>query len=856
MVLASLRARWAGFLGAFVAVALGVALIAATGVGLAASVRAPEREPVRFADSPVVVAGRDTLTVPVRRGPETRHVTKRLAHPHPVDNELLRELRRLGRLSPGRADPARAHPGQTHPGQTHPGQSHPGQTRTDRTAPDAVGLDAPAARVRAVVAASGTGARVLTGADRRQVDTDAERDARALVAVNAFLGTAGGVAAFVSAFVTASTFAFVVALRRREFGLLRAAGASRGQVRRWLLAEALAVGAAASAAGCVIGAWAAPGLARALVDAEVAPPWFTVDGGPGGFAWTWWPYQLAFWTGLLVALAGSWSAARRAGRVSPVEALREASLDTGVMPLGRRVVGAVLLAGGVGLLAWTLWTEPSELLKRKTYTTQPMILSTGVAALSPLLVRHVVAVFRRPAFLARGAGGPGRRRVRGLGRRLAGGLGRRPAGAVGRHPAGAVGRHPAEGVSRHPAGGVSRHPAGGVSRHPAGGVSRHPAERRGRRPAESPVPHPAERPGRRPAKSPGRRSASALALARVARANAAGSVRRTAAVAAPVLVTVATAGCLLGSAATVGAAKATEARDRTAAQLIVTGDDLRPPGRIPGATVAASASTAVFVREDDETALLRADARAVTDPAAYAATHRLPVVAGDVRRLDDRSIVVNEEWQRHRVGEHVDVWLSDGRRARLRIVAVLARGTGDNGAYVTARNAPAAPLDRVDVRLRDGADPAAVAAALRTTGGQVRTAGEWLAAEYPGMKHQTRLGLHMLLALCLAYTAISLASTQLMTAPVRAPELRSLRLLGAAPGQIRLVVAAEAVLAVTVGAVLGLAVTLVGLGGLSAGLARLSAPAGVVVPWDVMGVCVGVLAVVAVGAGVAGGGGG
>ncbi|WP_405659303.1 FtsX-like permease family protein [Streptomyces sp. RK9] len=764
MVLASLRARWAGFLGAFAAVALGVALIAATGVGLAASVRAPEREPVRFADSPVVVTGRDTLTVPVLRGPETRHVTKRLAHPHPVDNELLRELRRLGPLSPGR--------------------THPAQTRTDRTAPDAVGLDAPAARVRAVVAASGTGARVLTGADRRRVDPDTERDARALVAVNAFLGTAGGVAAFVSVFVTASTFAFVVALRRREFGLLRAAGASRGQVRRWLLAEALAVGAVASAAGCAGGAWAAPGLARALVDAEVAPPWFTVDGGPSGFAWTWWPYQLAFWTGLLVALAGSWSAARRAGRVSPVEALREASLDTGVMPLGRRVVGAVLIAGGVGLLAWTLWTEPSELLKRKTYTTQPMILSTGVAALSPLLVRHVVAAFRRPAFLVR-----------------------RPAFLAGR---------PAF---------LAQRPAF---------VAHHPAA-----------------PPRRPSPLK-RRPAAALTLARLARANAAGSVRRTAAVAAPVLVTVATAGCLLGSAATVGAAKATEARDRTAAQLVVTGDDLRQPERIPGATVAASASTAVFVREDDDTALLRAEARAVTDPAAFAATHRLPVVAGDVRRLDDRSIVVNEEWQRHRVGEHVDVWLGDGRRARLRIAAVLARGTGDNGAYVTARNAPAAPLDRVDVRLRDGADPAAVAAALRTTGGQVRTAGEWLAAEYPGMKHQTRLGLHMLLALCLAYTAISLASTQLMTAPVRAPELRSLRLLGAAPGQIRLVVAAEAVLAVTVGAVLGLAVTLVGLGGLSAGLARLSAPAGVVVPWDVMGVCVGVLAVVAVGAGVMG----
>ncbi|GHC73286.1 ABC transporter permease [Streptomyces flavofungini] len=754
MVLASLRARWAGFLGAFVAVALGVALTAAAGVGLAASLAAPVREPVRFAGSPVVVAGRDTLTVPVRRGPEVRHVTKRLAHPHPVDNELLRELRRLG------------------------------QIHTDRTAPDAVGLAAPVARVRAVVAASGTGARVLTGADRRLVDPATARDAEALVAVNAFLGTAGGVAAFVAVFVTASTFAFVVALRRREFGLLRAAGASRGQVRRWLLGEALVVGAVAAAVGCLGGALGAPVLAGALVDSGVAPPWFTVDGGPDGFAWTWWPYQLAFWTGLLVALAGSWSAARRAGRVSPVEALREASLDTGVLPVGRRVVGAVLLVGGVGLLAWTVWAEPSELLKRKTYTTQPMVLCTGVAALAPVSVRYVVGALRRP-----------RVRVR-RGVPVAGGV--------------TVGRSCTDpGRPRSARGSTARSTHGSTAR-------------------------------------------SWVSLGRVARANAAGAVRRTAAIAAPVLVSVAVGGCLLGSAATVGAAKAAEARDRTAAQLIVTGADLRPAGRIPGATVAASARTAVFVREDDDSALLRAEARAVTDPAAFAAANRLPVVAGDVRRLDDRSIVVNEEWQRHRVGRHVDVWLGDGRRARLRIVAVLARGTGDNGAYVTARNAPAAPLDRMDVRLRDGADRTAVAAALRPTGGQVRPAGEWLAAEYPGMKHQTRLGLRMLLALCLAYTAISLASTQLMTAPVRAPELRSLRLLGAAPGQIRLVVAAEAVLAVTVGAVLGLAVTLVGLGGLSAALARLSAPAGVVVPWDVMGVCVGVSVVVAVGAGVLG----
>lgn len=713
MLLASLRTRWAGLLGAFVAVALGVALTAAMGLGLASTFGAPEQEPVRFAGSPVVVMGQNTLTVPVKRGPDTTHVSKPLAHPHPVDIELLRELRRLGPV------------------------------RMDGTRTDAVGVDAPARDVREVV---GERARVLTGGERRLADPEPGRDAEALVAVNSFLGTAGGVSAFVSVFVTASTFAFVVALRRREFELLRMAGATPGQVRRTLLAEALAVGVVASGVGCVLGAWGAPVLARALVDAEIAPEWFGIGGAV-------WPYHLAFWVGVLVAFSGAWIASRRAGRVGPVEALRDASVDTGVMPWSRRIVGGVLLAVGVGMLGWTLWTDPSALMKRKTYTTQPMILITALAALTPLLVRPVLRAVRLP-------------------------------GAVGL----------------------------------------------------------------------------------LVRENSAASVRRTAAVAAPVLVTVALAGSLLGSAETAGTARAEEARERTGAELVVTGDDLGRVGDdVRGVAVAAaSASTAVYVREEG-TALIRSDARAVSDPAAFASVSRLPVVAGDVRDLDDRSIVVNEEWERRRVGERVDVWLGDGRPASLRIVAVLARGTGDAGAYVTAVNAgvgaggaagaAGAAVDRVDVRLRAGADRGEVAEALRgrVRGGErVRSAEEWLAATHPATKPQTRLGLLVLLGIALVYTAISLAGTLLMATSVRGPELRSLRMAGATWGQVRMVVAGESLLAVGVGAVLGLGVTAVNLAALSGGLARLSAPAGVVVPWGVVGVTVGVCAVVGVGAGVLG----
>ncbi|MFJ2829164.1 FtsX-like permease family protein [Streptomyces sp. NPDC087263] len=700
LALSSLRIRWASFLGSFVAVALGVAVMTAMGLGLAASLGSPARAPERFASSPVVVMGRDTLTVEVQRGPGTALVSKKLAHPHPVDSELIGELRELG------------------------------QVRLDGTARDAVGVDAPVAAVRELV---GTRGRVLTGADRHQADPSAARDAEALVGIDSLLGTAAGVAAFVSAFVTASTFAFVVALRRREFGLLRLVGALPGQVRRLLLGEALAVGLMASAVGCVLGSWAAPRLVRALVEGGVAPAWFALRGSGSG------PYQVAFTVGVLVAVTGTWSASRRAGRVAPLEALREASVDTGVMPWSRRVIGFTLLTAGLGLLAWTLGTDPAALLKRKTYVTQPMVLITAVAALAPVLVRPVVRLVR---------------------------LDRLP-GAVGL----------------------------------------------------------------------------------LIRANASSSVRRTAAVAAPVLVTVALAGSLLGSAATVTEAKAAEVREQTQGQFVVTGERLEV-ARVAGATVSGTASTAVFVREEG-TALVRSDARAVSDVAAFASLTRLPVVAGDVGDLDDRSIVVNEEWERHEVGSWVRVWLGDGTPARLRVAAVLARGTGDSGAYVTSANAPGATVDRLDVRVARGADPATVAAALRSTGGTVRSTSAWLAATLPGAGPQTRLGLLVVLGITLVYAAISLAGTLLMATSVRHAELRSLRLAGATHGQVLRVVAGEAALGIGVGALLGGAVAGLNLAGLAAALGRLSAPVGVEAPWGVLAGCVGVCLAVGVGAAVA-----
>lgn len=108
VALAALRTRWTALIGTFAALALGVGLIATMGLGLASTFDAPGREPQRFAASRVVVMGTDTLTVPVRRGAATAQVTQRLAHPQPVDNKLLGDLRALGPVTLAGRQPAAA----------------------------------------------------------------------------------------------------------------------------------------------------------------------------------------------------------------------------------------------------------------------------------------------------------------------------------------------------------------------------------------------------------------------------------------------------------------------------------------------------------------------------------------------------------------------------------------------------------------------------------------------------------------------------------------------------------------------------------------------------------------------------
>jgi putative ABC transport system permease protein len=162
--------------------------------------------------------------------------------------------------------------------------------------------------------------------------------------VQSVLAMAGVVSAFVTVFVIAGTCAFGIALRRRDMGLLRLVGAGGPQVRRMVLGESLAVAVPAALTGCVVAALAAPATVRALNGTGLSP----VDLHPGPLFG---PLLFAAGSGLVIAVLGVLAASKRAARVRPTEALREADLDTRTMTVGRVIMAALTLVAGAVMVA-------------------------------------------------------------------------------------------------------------------------------------------------------------------------------------------------------------------------------------------------------------------------------------------------------------------------------------------------------------------------------------------------------------------------------------------------------------------------------------------------------------------------
>ncbi len=185
------------------------------------------------------------------------------------------------------------------------------------------------------------GLEAVTG-DRASADA-ANQIQKALRFVTTFLLVFAGVALVVGTFLIVNTFSILVAQRSRELALLRALGATRGQVARSVLFEALVVGVVGSTVGLGLGVALAVGI-KALFGR------FGLDLSGSPLVFRSRTIVAAYAVGVLVTLVAAYLPARRAGRVPPVAAMRE-EVEVGEAPLRRRVaVGTVVaLAGAVGL---------------------------------------------------------------------------------------------------------------------------------------------------------------------------------------------------------------------------------------------------------------------------------------------------------------------------------------------------------------------------------------------------------------------------------------------------------------------------------------------------------------------------
>jgi putative ABC transport system permease protein len=237
---------------------------------------------------------------------------------------------------------------------------------------------------------------VKTG--RQLADERAKGGASDASTLSAILLAFAGVALFVSVFLIANTFTMLAAQRTRELALLRAVGASRRQVTRSVLIEAMAVGAVGAAAGLGLGAVMAA-VARSTVGV------FGAKNPDGPLVVTATTVLVAAVVGILVTMLAAWLPARRAAKIPPVAAIGSAHLPATTRSLlVRNLFGAIVtLLGAVAVVAGA---GAGGSIGKGLVGLGAVLAVSGVLVLIPLLSRPVIAVVQ--PLLRRGFGVSGK----------------------------------------------------------------------------------------------------------------------------------------------------------------------------------------------------------------------------------------------------------------------------------------------------------------------------------------------------------------------------------------------------------------------------------------------------------------
>ena len=229
----------------------------------------------------------------------------------------------------------------------------------------------------------------------RTGEEQAAKQAQDLSEALGFIRTAllvfAGVALLVGSFLIFNTFAVTVAQRQKEFALMRTLGASRGQVLRSVLAESVVIGIGASIVGILAGLAIAPGL-RALLGA------FGLDLGSSSTPLHTRTIIAGLAVGVVATVVSGFVPARRATRIEPVEAMRDAVLPDGGRLRRRRIVVAALvaLAGVAVMLVALLGDTGSSNATASALGLGAVLMVFGFALIAPTLVRPLSGLVGRP----------------------------------------------------------------------------------------------------------------------------------------------------------------------------------------------------------------------------------------------------------------------------------------------------------------------------------------------------------------------------------------------------------------------------------------------------------------------------
>lgn len=189
----------------------------------------------------------------------------------------------------------------------------------------------------------------------------------------------------VSVFLIVNTFSIVVAQRSRELALMRAMGASRGQVTRSVLVEAIVLGVIGSTVGLLAGLGLAFGLVGVFqqigFDLGSEPPQLTGSTTLACYA-----------VGLVTTMVAAIVPAIRAGRVPPVAAINGAGL-AGTSGLGKRTaIGVAMAAVGLAVFFAALFVIRRGDWLLPSIGVGAIMTLVGVAVASPVLGWPAMAI--------------------------------------------------------------------------------------------------------------------------------------------------------------------------------------------------------------------------------------------------------------------------------------------------------------------------------------------------------------------------------------------------------------------------------------------------------------------------------